>query len=98
MPVPHTDTGRQVEETKVDERIPVKELGTNDPVTSGKGVLAMVKPARVELKRVAAKRPRRLFNKNTGRCERETADVYRLTPAQCWKVKGSCASGEPKPQ
>ena len=25
--VPQTDTGRQVEETKVDERIPVKELG-----------------------------------------------------------------------
>ena len=48
VPVPHTDTGRQVEETKVDERIPVKELGTNDPVTSGKGVLAGVKPARVE--------------------------------------------------
>jgi hypothetical protein len=27
VPVPQTDTGRQVEETKVDERISVKELG-----------------------------------------------------------------------
>ena len=27
VPVPYTDTGGQVEETKVDERTPVKELG-----------------------------------------------------------------------
>ena len=31
---------------------------------------------------------RRLFTKNTGLCKHYKVDVYRLTPAQCRKVKG----------
>ncbi len=38
-PVPQTDTGSRGENPKVSERTLVKELGKNDPVTSGEGVL-----------------------------------------------------------
>ena len=31
-------------------------------------------------------------------CAKSKDDVYGLTPAQCWKVKGMCESIEPKPQ
>ena len=31
-------------------------------------------------------------------CAKSKDDVYGLTPARCWKVKGTCASIEPKPQ
>ena len=31
VPVPQTDTGRRVEDTKVDERTLVKEFGKKDP-------------------------------------------------------------------
>jgi hypothetical protein len=40
---------------------------------------------------VADTRWRRLFNKNTGPCKVDKNDVYGLTPARCWKVKGSCS-------
>jgi hypothetical protein len=39
-------------------------------------------------KGAAGKRQLRLFTKNTGLCEVVKDDVYRLTLAQCWKVKG----------
>ena len=42
LPVPQTDTGSQDENSKVSERTLVKELGKNDPVTSGEGVLFRV--------------------------------------------------------
>ena len=31
-------------------------------------------------------------------CAKSKDDVYGLTPARCWKVKGRCASIELKPQ
>ena len=37
--VPQTDTGRRGENPKALERTLAKELGKNDPVTSGEGVL-----------------------------------------------------------
>ena len=42
---------------------------------------------------VAEKRPMRLFTKNTGPCEPAT-EVYGLTPARCWKVKGDVSASE----
>ena len=48
IPVPQTDTGSRVENTKVSERTLVKELGKNDPVTSEEGVLAMRMVSRSE--------------------------------------------------
>ena len=31
-------------------------------------------------------------------CANTKVDVYGLTPAQCWKVKGSCVCSELKPR
>ena len=44
MPVPQTDTGRLVEETKVDERTLAKELGKLTPYLRKKGCCVPVKP------------------------------------------------------
>jgi hypothetical protein len=68
--VPQTDTGGQVEQTQVDGRPLVKELGKLTPYLRKKACRAQVRePSAPERGAVAAKRPRRLFTKNTGLCE-----------------------------
>ena len=44
LPVPQTDPGRLVEETKVDERTLAKELGKLTPYLRKKGCCERVKP------------------------------------------------------
>src|SRR5262249_16733974 len=59
----------------------------NDPVTSEEGMYELVRGT-IELVRIAANRPKRLFSKNTGVCQAAQGAVYTLTPARCRKVKG----------
>ena len=59
LPVPRTNTRGQGEYPKVSERIVVKELCKITPKVSKKGS---------SRDRVAVKRPRQLFNKNTALC------------------------------
>ena len=70
MPVPQTDTGGQVENTKASERTVVKELGKMAPVTSGEGAPGRVmRTSRPQSPMEAAvTRPKRLFTKNTAAC------------------------------
>ena len=46
LPVPDTDTGGQVEKTKVDERTLVKELGKLTPYLRKKGCSLACTPSR----------------------------------------------------
>ena len=53
----------------------------NDPVTSGEGCLRQAEPQKeTELKQ--------LFKQKTQVYAKPKGEVYGLTPAQCWKVKG----------
>jgi len=54
VPVPQTDTGRLVEDTKVDERTSVKELGNLTPYLRKKGCSLVCR----------AKRPKRLESRS----------------------------------
>ena len=80
VPVPQTDTGRRGENPKTSGRTLVKELGKMTPVTSGEGV-PRKRPQRIGPSDCLAK---------TQVCAKSRDDVYRLTPAQCRKVKGKC--------
>src|SRR5256885_12819030 len=65
-----TDTGGQVENTKVIGRTLVKELGKMAPQLREKGRPGKVTFLRgMEPEGAAVKRPKRLFTKNTGLCE-----------------------------
>ena len=69
VPVPQTDTGRWVEDTKAIERTLVKELGKLTPYLRKKGCPRLCRgmPVCVQCG-VAITRPKRLFTKNTGLC------------------------------
>ena len=52
-----------------------------------------VESLRRRLLGVAENRPKRLFNKNTGLCERESGRIG-ADSARCWKVKGEVSASE----
>ncbi len=66
FPVPETDTGGQVENTKGREVTLSKELGKMTPQLREKGCHREV---------AAVKRPRRLFSKNIGLCKLERGGI-----------------------
>ena len=68
-PVPETDTGGQVENTKAIEQTVVKELGKMPPKLREKGGLELCRDLLLKQFMAAETRPKRLFNKNTGPCE-----------------------------
>src|SRR3954464_14047986 len=63
-----TDTGGQVENTKVIEITLLKELGKIAPYLRNKERPSRVKRLRAEPEGAAVNRPKRLFTKNTGLC------------------------------
>src|SRR5699024_7709154 len=69
LPVPETDTGGQVENTKAIEIIIVKELGKMPRNFGRRGAWTLKHSCSVEGVRAAETRGRRLFIKNTGACE-----------------------------
>jgi hypothetical protein len=75
VPVPQTDTGRQVEDTKAIERPLVKELGKLTPYLRKKGCPGWCGSMPAKLAGAAEPRPKRLFTKNTGLCSNAQADV-----------------------
>ena len=70
MTVPQTDTGRQVEDTKVNERPFVKELCKMTPYLRKKECLGACKRDEAAVKRL-----RRLFTKNLGLCKCESIRI-----------------------
>jgi len=68
VPVPQTDTGGQVENTKASELTLVKEFGKIAPELREKERPGKVKDLRPELEGAAVTRPKRLFTKNTAAC------------------------------
>ena len=86
--VPQTNTSGRVEYTQANEITKLKELGNIAPVTSGQGLPTFGGPQR--------KMPCNCLSKTqVGANSQE--DVYRLTPAQCQKVKWRRSRAEMKP-
>lgn len=84
-PVPQTDTGGQVENTKAIERILVKELGKSLPFLRFKGD-PDGEAACPRSFGVAQTRGSDCLPKTQERAKAQAA-VYALTPARCRKVK-----------
>jgi hypothetical protein len=75
VPVPQADTGRLAEHAKA-TREPLLRNSANQPRNFGKrGALVAYTHSLWWRERVAANRPKRLFNKNTGLCKRESGRI-----------------------